>query len=322
MEITKTLTLRLLFTEAQANLAKQHADAKRACYNWALAESMEEFENTGKRPSQAELGRRLTLLKNTEDAPWWTKVARAALTHAITDLDQAYQRFFRVQKEGVKFTYKVKQKAARQKRKLTPYDMKGHPKFKKRENDRLSFYGVALKNLRIRKNTLCIERIGRIPFRSSVQIPADTKLSNPRVVYVNKKWLLRVGITLQQQPVELNDCEMGVDVGIDTLAAVSCGDSDLIYKHVNKEKRVKRLEWRIRHTQRELSRRVRGSNRYEKTRVKLNDYHFHLSRIRLDRIHKTTRAIINLKPKKLILETLNGKTRKCRFKRRLHWFGV
>ena len=285
-------------------MAKQHADAKRACYNWALKESMSEFENAGKRPSQAELSRRLTVLKNTATAPWWTKVARATLTVAITDLDQAYQRFFRVQKEGVKFTDKVKQKAARQKRKLTPYDMKGHPKFKKRENDRLSFY-ARYDRLAIRGNTLCLETIGRVSFRSSIEIPSESKVSNPRAVYINGKWLLRVGVTFQQQEIDLNDCEMGVDVGIDNLAAVNFGEIDLIYKHVNKEKRIKRLERRIRITQRALSRKVRGSKRYEKTRERLREYHFHLSCIRLDHIHKITRKIINLRPKRIVLETLN-----------------
>jgi transposase len=99
MEITKTLTLRLLLPPEQASLAKQHADAKRVCYNWALAMSMKDYEETGKRPSQAEISRRLTVLKNTGDAPWWTKMSRVALTQAITDLDQAYQRFFRNDKK-------------------------------------------------------------------------------------------------------------------------------------------------------------------------------------------------------------------------------
>jgi putative transposase len=305
MEITKTLTLRLLFTEEQSSQAKQHADARRACYNWALAESMKEYESTGKRPTQAELSKRLTALKNTEDAPWWTGVARVVLTAAITDLDKAYQKFFKVQKEGVKFTDKVKRKAARQKRKLTPYDMKGHPKFRKRENDRLSFYACNVDRINIRGSTLCILKVGRIPFKCSQVIPENSKISNPRVKYINGKWVLRLGITFQQQLPELNDCSMGIDVGIKSLAVVSCGEKDLTYKHVNKEKRVRRLEWRIRHTQRELCRRVKGSVRYEKTRKRLNNYHFHLSQIRLDRIHKVTREIINLKPKRIVLETLN-----------------
>jgi putative transposase len=305
MEITKTFTLRLLFTPEQANKAKQHADAKRACYNWALAMSMKEYKETGKRPTRAEIGRRLTALKNTEDVQWWMKISRMALTQAIIDLNQAYKRFFRVQKEGVKFTEKVKRKAARQKRKLTTYDMKGHPKFKKRKNDRLGFYGCAIENLRIRKNTVNLACIGRVPFRASQEIPEGAKLSNPRVVYINGKWLLRLGITFQQQQIELNDYKMGIDVGIDNLAVISFNNQEIAFKHVNKKKRVRSLERRIKHLQRELSRRERGSKRYEKTRLKLTEKHFHLSQIRRDHIHKVTRTIVNLKPKKIVLETLN-----------------
>jgi len=305
MEIIKTLTLRLLLTPEQASRAKQHADAKRACYNWALAMSMDEYKETGKRPLQNEISRRLTVLKNTEDAPWWTKVARCTLTLAIADLNDAYKRFFRVQKEGVKFTDKVKQRAARQKRKLTLYDMKGHPKFKKRANDRLSFYASSSQCLNIRKNTVRILRVGRVQFRTSQKIPEGAKLSNPRVVYVNGKWLLRLGVTFQQQQIELNDYTMGIDVGTDNLAVISFNNQEITYKHVNKEKRVRNQERRIKHLQRELSRREEGSKRYEKTRLKLAEKHFHLSQIRRDHIHKVTRTIVNQKPKKIVLETLN-----------------
>jgi putative transposase len=307
MEITKTLTLRLLLTPEQANLAKQHADAKRACYNWALKLSMSEYEETGERPSYTEISRRLTVLKNTEDAPWWTKVARVVLTQAIIDLDRAYQRFFRVQKKDIKFTEKAKKRAARQNRQLTFYDMKGHPKFKKRCNDRLSFYASQTQYLGINNNTVRILRVGRIPFRTSQPIPENAKFSNPRVVFVNGKWLLRLGVTFQQQETELNDYVMGIDVGITNLAVVNYGETTVVYEHVNQERRVRRIERKIRYLHRELSRRERGSKRYEKTKMKLNKKHFHLSQIRQDRIHKVTREIVNLKPRKIVIETLNIK---------------
>ena len=127
------------------------------------------------------------------------------------------------------------------------------------------------------------------------------------MVYVNGKWLLRLGVTFQQENVELNDYVMGIDVGVDNVAVISYGGHEIIFKHVNKEPNVRKLERRIKHLQRKLSRRKRGSKRYEKTRQKLAEKHFHLAQIRRDHIHRVTRYIVDLKPQKIVIETLNIK---------------
>lgn len=61
----------------------------------------------------------------------------------------------------------------------------------------------------------------------------------------------------------------------------------------------------ITHHQRALSRKKKGSANREKERRRVRELYGRLKQIRHDYIHKGTRAIVNMKPRVIVIESLN-----------------
>ena len=314
----KTYKIRLLPTPEQERLLWQHANASRFVWNWGLARNMERFSNGDKYESKVTNGKELTQLKrHDEKFQWLNEVSYQTLSMTLIDLHNAYKRFFATQKQGEKFTKKTIARAARQKRKLTPYDMNGHPKFKMKDEQTPRFY-MTTQTFYISKDTIQLEKFGKVKLQTSYTLPiisnrkvAQETVINPRVKYENGKWLLTFGIECQEtQKPELNGV-IGIDVGVKTLAVCSNG---LIIKNVNKTKRVRKLERRLKRKQRAVQRKrnvnpdfkkTGRANRHIQADKQVKQLYTKLRNIRQDYTHKATRQIVNLLPKTIVMEDLN-----------------
>ncbi len=112
---------------------------------------------------------------------------------------------------------------------------------------------------------------------------------------------------------ELTDESMGIDVGVKDLAICSNG---MTFKNINKTKRVKKLEMKLRRLQRKVSRKYelnKEGSRFAKTsniikiekQIKL--LHRKLANIRSNNSHQATNKIVKIKPSRVVMETLNIK---------------
>jgi putative transposase len=298
--------------EGQLESQNLHVRAYRTAWNWGLALQKNRFEEKKKRLSKFAL---ITEFRKIRDAlyPWMAGTSSHSVTHALCDLDEAYQRFFRVQKEGVKYTPSVIQAAAREGRKLTPYDMKGHPKFKKLGRAKESFY--IRDTLYFKDGYAVLEKIGKVKYQTDYVLPegkGKAKFYNPRVALINGKWMLSFSMEVEVSDIQLNEFAAGIDLGVKELAVVSYDNSKrMIFNNVNKEPRVVRLKKQLKHAQRNLSRSQRPkkgeapSNRRVKKRIRLADLHRRLADIRRGYTHNVTRKIVNLLPAVIVLEDLN-----------------
>ena len=66
----------------------------RVVFNDALAYSVEQYKETGRKPSSGELSARLTRLKRTPGKTWLRDVPAVPLQQSLRDLDRAYTNFF------------------------------------------------------------------------------------------------------------------------------------------------------------------------------------------------------------------------------------
>ena len=240
--------------------------------------------------------------------PWITKVSAHTLATSILDLGLAYGKFFKIQKEGEKFTKATRRKAKKQNRKLTVYDMKGYPNFKKKRDAKESFY-VRHENMYFIQGCANIECVGKIKIRSSYELPEGrgvTKFSNSRIKFENNKWLLTFGMECENQAPELNNFSLGIDVGLKDLAVTSTGN---VFKNINKTKRVKKLEKKLKYRQRQQARRyVKEAPRsigFLKTKEKIKSIYFKLAMIRKNYLHHTSKAIVAELPETIVMEDLN-----------------
>ena len=141
----------------------------------------------------------------------------------------------------------------------------------------------------------------------------DSKYTNPRVTFDGVHWYVSVGIEVEQESVELTNDSIGIDVGIKDLAVCSNG---VVAKNINKTKKIKRLEKRLRRLQRKVSNKYiknKKGERYVKTSniIKLEKsikkLHKRLDNVRTDYRHKVTTEIVKTKPSRIVMESLNVK---------------
>lgn len=139
---------------------------------------------------------------------------------------------------------------------------------------------------------------------------------NPRVSFDGKFWYFSFSYEIPDADLTINQENKnitGVDLGIKSLAVTSGG---VIYKNINKSKRVKQLEKRKRHLQRKLSRKYQ-MNKEDSNFVKTNNIikleqeirliDRKLKNIRNTYIHQVTYDLVKTKPACIVIEDLNVK---------------
>ena len=118
--------------------------------------------------------------------------------------------------------------------------------------------------------------------------------------------MLLFSLECEKQTFQLNNYNVGIDLGIKDSAIVAYSDKKLVFQNINKSKKIRMYEEQIRHTQRSISRKYEANkqgNKYVKTKniekeeKKLQKLYTRISNIRNNYIHQSTRRIISLLPK-------------------------
>jgi putative transposase len=290
--------IRLYPNKEQESLLWKHVNGARYAYNWALATVMENFQNGNKHIGGYELKKLMTIHKDNNE--WLKDISSQTLSQSILDLDGAYKKFFVKQKKGKKFSDKCK--------KRVPYNMIGHPKFKKRGKARNSFYSRA-NSIYFTESFVNLEKIGKVEYKTNYTLPTvskkghnTTKFTNPRVSYDNGKWVMSFGVEEFPSTYELTKEVLGIDLGIKTLATVSNGS---VYKNPNKTKAYRKLYKRLEQKQAKYSKQVKNSKNQAKTLSNVQKLHSKIANKKKDYIHKMTTEIVKALPSAIVVEDLN-----------------
>ncbi len=280
-----TMKVRLEPNNEQMSKLFQSAGTARWAYNWALGRQEEIYKNGGKFISDSDLRKELTQLKKTEELKWLNNCSNNITKQAIKDACDAYCKFFK--------------------------GLSKKPKFKSKKKSPPKFYQDTEK-IKFQCGKVRLEKIGWVNLSEKDRIPENAKYTNPRVKFDGVHWYVTVGIEVEQAPVELTGESIGIDVGIKDLAI--CSNVEEPYRNINKTKKVKKLEKKLRRLQR------RVSNKYEKNKegrkyvktsniVKLEKsirkLHKRLDNIRTDNRQKVTTEIAKTKPSRVVMESLN-----------------
>ena len=303
--------IRLLPTKEQEQKMWQSVGTARFIYNWTLNRQLTNYQNGRKFIQDGELRKELTQLKKSS-LSWLNEVSNNVTKQSVKDCCNAYKNFFKIKDKH--FSKETVEKAKRQNKQLTVYDLEGHPRFKSKKKSRNSFYNDPVK-LKVKENkTVLLEKIGWI--KTSEQLPI-CKYMNPRITYDNKYWYISIGIEVNIKKQELTDVSLGIDLGLKDLAICSNGK---VFKNINKTKMVKKLEKRLKRKQKQCSKKYElnktmkgGSCQFNKTKniYKIEDaiklLHRRLNNIRNNYLHQVTNSIVKTKPYKIVIEDLNVK---------------
>ena len=279
------MKVRLEPNNKQRSKLFQSAGTARWAYNWALAKQEENYKAGGKFRSDSELRKELTVLKQTEELKWLNQYSNNITKQAVKDASDAYKKFFK--------------------------KLADKPKFKSRKKSKPKFYQDTEK-IKFLNGKVRIEKVGWINLSEKSRIPEDAKYSNPRVSFDGIHWYISVGIDNEPDNVELSNESVGIDVGVKDLA--SCSNMEVPYKNINKTRKVRQLEKKLRRLQRRVSRKYQinkeGSS-YVKTcniiklEKSIRTVHKRLDNIRTDYRQKVTTEIVKTKPSQIVMESLN-----------------
>jgi putative transposase len=227
-------------------------------YNWALRLRTDSYRG-GKTINYNASSAALTELKRQEDHAWLTEISCVPPQQALRHLQTAFRNFF-------------------EKRSC-------YPSFKKKNGPQAAEYTRSGFKWDPENRNLHISGIGRLRVRWSRDFE-----SYPTTATITKDQVGRYFVTLvldeKRFKMPKTKQAVGIDLGINRLATLSNGERIPNPRHL-----AKRTE-KLARAQRTLSRRVRGSGRWKRARLRMAKIHAEISDARLDYMHKVTTDLV------------------------------
>lgn len=267
---------RIYPTKQQQSALAQTFGCARVVWNDALA-IVKGLGDGEKWPSNSELQKRvITQAKKTAEREWLGDTSVVPLQQSVRDLGAAFTAFFK------------SRKGERKGKRL------GFPRFKKRSHEqavRFTQQGFSIANGKV-----FIAKVGRLKVKWSRPLP-----SVPSSITVLKnragQYHISCVVDVATEPIEPLADAIGIDLGIKTFAVTSAGD-------YIKAPDYSKLERKIRRFQRRLSRQVKGSNRWHRTRQQIAKLNLKIANIRKDFLHNLSTRVVQ-ENQLTILEDLN-----------------
>ena len=253
----KTYKFRIYPTAEQEVLLAKHFGCTRFVYNHFLNERKEQYQKDKKSDNYYAQAKSLTEIKKKEDTEWLKEVNSQTLQFALRSLDTAFLNFFRGNAQ--------------------------FPKFKSRKH----------------KNTFTIPQFGSISngllyipkFKDGIKI----NLHRDVVGKIGKMNIAKtptgkyyVSIFTEQIIEELpkTNKQVGIDLGIKDFVITSDN------KKFKNNRYTKKYAKKLKKAQQHLSRKKKGSNGFEKQKLKVAKIHEKIASCRLDTLHKVSYELV------------------------------
>jgi len=245
--------------EQVAQLAKTFGCA-RYVYNQAL-----EYRAAVWQQEKKSVGYHLTAIKLTQwkkepEKAFLSEVSAVVLQQALLNLDTAFTNFF--------------EKRAQ------------YPKFKSRRQRQSARYATNAFTFRDSRITLA-KQSEHLNIAWNHPLPDDAKIVNLTISRdTGGRYFVSILVETDIMPLRKTEAEVGIDVGIKTLATTSEGEK------LENTRPLVRREMRLKRLQRRLSRKVKGGANRKKARLKVARLHAKISDTRRDALQKFTTKII------------------------------
>ena len=271
---------------AQRTYFAKACGCARLAYNWALEKWQADYkayrqalekdgQTTLKKPSEGALRKQFNAIKY-EKFPFVREVTKCAPQFAIKDLGKAFENFFRNPKH---FHY---------------------PTFRKKFVD--DKFTISNDQFHVKNCRIHIPWLGEVRMRESLRFPG-AKLLSATISRTADRWYVSLQVELSEMThlaKAENQGVCGVDLGVHDLAVLSNGMRFEGPKSLGKNLK------KLRHLQRSLSRKKKGSHRYGKQRLKIARLHARIANIRSDALHKLT-SYLSSHFETIAIEDLNVK---------------
>ena len=289
----KAYRYRLFPNEEQRVLIEKHFGCSRFIYNYALNQKIEFYEKENKSLSQYEIMKMLPILKKQDETCWLKEVNSQSLQHAIMHVDQAYVRFFR--------------------------EKKGFPKFKSKHEGTQSYTIPPNTSVKIdfKHKKIQVPKMKNLRFDAHRTFVGEIRTSTISRTSTGKYYisiLVEDGTELPSKKDMTEETTVGIDLGITHFLTTSRGEKidNPRYLH-NKQNALKR-------SQRNLSRKKKGSNNYKKEKNKLARKHERVTNERKDFHHKVSTSLVrDNQTNTIVMETLDIRSMTNKSQRKKKW---
>lgn len=191
---------------------------------------------------------------------WLKDVDKFALTNAIYNMDSAYQKFFK--------------------------EHTGYPKFKSKKNPKRSYTtNFTNGNIEVTDNKIKLPKLkwvkAKIHREIQGQIKSATISQTP-----SGKYFVSILAETEHTSMDSTGSMIGLDLGIKDLLITSDGEK---YDNI---RTTKKYEDKLSKEQRKLSHKVKGSNNWNKQRIKVARIHEKIHNTRIDNLHKISHKLV------------------------------
>jgi putative transposase len=267
----KSFKYKIKPNEEQIVLLNKHFGSVRFVYNYYLNERKIEYDTNKQTLNYNDNANSLTKLKKMEEFKWLKEISSQSLQYSLKCLEGSYNGFF---KGRTKF-----------------------PRFKSKHD----------------KNSFCVPQYTKVingnliipKFKEPIKMIQDRKFKGEiRQCTLSKtptgEYFVSILVETDHKKFEKTGKLVGIDLGIKDLLITSDG-----FKYKN-NKYTKIYAKNLKKHQQHLSRKIKGSNRYNKQKLKVATIHKKITNSRIDNLHKVSTELVK-KYDTIFLEDLNIK---------------
>jgi len=219
---------------------------------------------------------------------WIKDVGSKAIKQSMCNCEKAFKKFFK--KQG------------------------GFPKFKKKKDQNVKMYLPKNnpKDFKIERHKIKIPILKWIQIKEFGYIPKDVEITSCTLSVKANKYYISILTKEEQYYNQTQEYTegIGVDLGVKELAVNSNGG---FFKNINKTKKVKKLEKRLKRQQSKLSKKINKNKRkgaatkknIKKSILSVQKTFDKLSRIRTEYIKFVINSMVKIKPEYIAIEDLN-----------------
>jgi putative transposase len=267
----RTYKYKLKPNNEQIVLLNKHFGSIRFVYNHFLNERKTEYETNKNTINYYDNAKSLTELKKEEDYSWLKEINSQSLQDSLKNLETAYKNFFKFNK--------------------------GFPRFKSKHSKN-SF--TVPQSVKLTKNKLTIPK-----FKEPIKVIIDRTFNGIiKQCTISKtptnEYFVSILVETEHNKLPKTGKSIGLDLGIKDFVITSDG-----YKYKN-NRYTKTYTKKLKEQQQHLSRKTKGSNRYNKQKIKVATIHKKITNSRIDNLHKVSTELIK-KYDLIVLEDLNIK---------------
>ena len=256
----KAFKYRFYPTPEQETLLRRTIGCTRLVYNRALAVRTQAWYEQKKRVGYSDTSAMLTEWKKQEDLQFLNEVSCVPLQQGLRHLQKAFSNFF----DG-----RAK-----------------YPTFKKKRNGGSAEFTKSA--FKFRDGQVFLAKCSEpLSIRWSRELPPG---ATPSTITVKLspagRWTVSLLVDVEIEPLPKCSSEIGVDLGVTSLVALSDGEKIANPKGFNAKRR------KLRKAQKALSRKFHGSNNRHKARLKVAKVHQSIADARKDFLHKLTTRLV------------------------------